>query len=77
MRSIGRTLPAIGTLPSAEALRTAASHLRTALALAPLASTGIVKGVYRFASHEQAQAQADAAIARVMAECEKLRRALR
>lgn len=66
-------MPAISALPSAEALHAAASHWRTAMMLAPLASTGIVKGVYRFKSLADAQAQADAALARVMAQCERRR----
>jgi hypothetical protein len=70
MRSIGRALPAISAAPSAEALRAAATHLRTAASLAPSSSTGIAKGLYRFKTLADAQAHADAALARVMAECE-------
>lgn len=67
-------MPAISALPSAEALRAAATHLRAAALLAPSSSTGIAKGLYRFKSLADAQAHTDAALARVMAECEHERR---
>jgi hypothetical protein len=74
MHSIGRALPAISALPSAEALRAAAIHSSAAASLAPSSSTGIAKGLYRFKTLADAQAHADAALARVMAECERERR---
>ncbi|MBL8343294.1 MAG: hypothetical protein JNL30_17640 [Rubrivivax sp.] len=55
--------------PSADALWAAAAHQATSIALAAVASTGIRKGVYRFASPRAAQEQADSALANVMAEC--------
>ena len=77
-RTLGRrSPPAPGLLPTARALGAAAVHQATATALSGAASTGIVKGVYRFASHEQAQAQAEAALARVMASRASQQRASR
>jgi hypothetical protein len=57
----------VNTLPSAAALREAAQHQRTAAALAGGTTTGIAKGVYRFASPQAAQAQRIAALADVVA----------
>lgn len=67
MRTIGRALPAIQALPSARALAEAAIHQATSAAPAPGASTGIRKGVYRFASHREADEQVQVALAFVIA----------
>ena len=67
MRKIGRRLPAITAQPSADGLRHAAIHMATSLALAGGASTGIAKGVYRFKTHEEADAQVIEGLARVVA----------
>mgnify|MGYP006780648189 CR=1 len=53
--------------PSASALARAAAHQATSLALLASASTGIRKGVYRFSSPREAQAQVDEALANVIA----------
>lgn len=67
MRKLGRSLPQLSALPHADNLRRAAEHQRAARALARVSSTGIAKGVYRFKSHAEADAQANDALARVMA----------
>lgn len=68
MRTIGhREIPLPSGLPHADALRRAAVHQATGMALAAMPSTGIAHGVYRFGSHGEAQRQADEALARVMA----------
>lgn len=55
-------------MPQADALRRAAIHQAGARALARISSTGIAQGVYRFKSHEEADAQVNEALARVMAQ---------
>jgi len=67
MRVIGRRLPRITALPSARALQQAARHQAAGAALAAVHSTGIVKGVYRFRTHEEADQHAQEALARVIA----------
>ena len=68
MRQIGHREPSQPQpLPSAEGLRLAAIHQRTAQTLAALPTTGIVKGIYRFSSHEERNRDDDAALARAMA----------
>jgi hypothetical protein len=67
MRTIGRLLPELKLLPRAQGLRRAAEHQAGARALARVSSTGIAKGVYRFKSHEEADAQVNEGRARVMA----------
>ena len=67
MRVIGRKLAQITALPSATNLRHAALHQRTAGALAFIDSTGIAKGVYRFRSHDEADAQRMDALVNVIA----------
>lgn len=67
MRTIGRTLPELTPVPHAEALRRAAVHQAGGRALARISSTGIAQGVYRFKSHEEADAQVNEGLARVMA----------
>jgi hypothetical protein len=67
MRVVGHSVSAIPLSPSADGLRRAAVHQATGSALASVCSTGIAKGVYRFKSHEEADAQVSEALARVMA----------
>jgi hypothetical protein len=67
-------LPAVSALPGTGALRAAAAHSSAASWLAPSSSTGSAKGLYRLESLADAQAHADAALARVIADCERERR---
>ena len=63
MRFVGNThisLPSL--MPSAAALEQAAVHQATAAALMQVASTGVRKGVYRFATHEAANRASDEAL---------------
>lgn len=74
MRQIGKRTPSQpGLLPTAEGLRAAAVHQRTGQALAALATTGIAKGIYRFASHEEMNRHDEAALARAIADNLRLR----
>lgn len=66
MRTIGQRRTVLEATPSADALRQAGVHQRAAQALAAISSTGIAKGVYRFASHEAADAQREAALTAVV-----------
>ena len=54
-------------MPSAEGLRAAAQHQLLGGVLAAICSTGIAKGVYRFSSHQAADAQRLDALVRVVA----------
>jgi hypothetical protein len=67
MRTIGRSMPELTPMPHADALRRAATHQAGGRALARISSTGIPQGVYRFKTHEEADAQVNEALARVMA----------
>ena len=68
MRRIGRNIPAQPKLvPSGSNLALAAVHQRTGQALAAVDTTGIAKGLYRFATHEQMNRHSDEALARAMA----------
>jgi hypothetical protein len=52
MRQVGRSIVALpAALPCAAALRAAAIHQATGVALAAVPTTGVVKGIYRFATH--------------------------
>jgi hypothetical protein len=63
MRVVGNTYIALPSLlPSAAALRQAAVHQTTAMALVRVASTGVRKGVYRYATHEAANRASDEAL---------------
>jgi hypothetical protein len=74
MRQVGTCNPQLPSAsPSAEALRAAAAHQKTGAALAALATTGIAKGVYRFASHAEMNRQTEEALARAMALNSRLR----
>lgn len=57
MRFIGRQLAQVTSQPSAEGLCAARAQQAVARALGATQGTGIAKGVYRFATHEAAQAQ--------------------
>lgn len=67
MRTIGKRREHIDLIPSAQAARDAWAHQARLLALTPEISTGIPKGVYRFKTHEKADAQRLEGLARVMA----------
>lgn len=67
MRSIGRPPPQITASPSADGLRDAARQQRIGPAMAVVFSTGIAKGVYRFRTHQEADAQRIDALVRVIA----------
>lgn len=67
MRKVGNREVRQPGVPSSGALVAIAPHLRLARRLARVSSTGIAKGVYRFSSHESANAHADEALARVVA----------
>ena len=53
--------------PSGDALRLAGIHQRTGQALAAAATTGIPKGIYRFATHDEMNRHIDEALARAIA----------
>ena len=68
MRQIGhRTLSQPSLLPTADALRAAAIHQRTGQSLASMATTGFVKGIYRFATHEEMNRHGDEALVSAIA----------
>ena len=68
MRQIGkRGQSQPGFNPSADALRLAGIHQRTGQALAAPATTGIPKGIYRFATHDEMNRHSDEALARAIA----------
>jgi hypothetical protein len=68
MRQIGkRGQSQPGFNPSEDALRLAGIHQRTGQALAALATTGIRKGIYRFATHDEMNRHSDEALARAIA----------
>ena len=48
-------------------------HQATALALAAVATTGVRRGVYRFATHAQSNAHSDAAVVRAVVENQRAR----
>ena len=54
--------------PSGEALKAAADHQATALALAGVATTGMRRGLYRFTTLAQANAHAEEALVRAIVE---------
>ncbi len=68
MRKIGQRVPSQpGLKPGGDGLRLAGIHQRTGQALAALATTGIPKGIYRFATHEEMNRHSDEALARAIA----------
>jgi hypothetical protein len=67
MRVIGKRMISLpGLRPSAAGLQAAAIHQATGQALAALAVTGIVKGIYRFKSHEEMNRFDDEALVRAI-----------
>lgn len=75
MRQVGvRRPPEPSLSPSAAALRAAAAHQHTGAAFAALSTTGIPKGLYRFASHAEMNRQTDEAVARAVALNSRLRK---
>ncbi len=75
MRQIGnRVISQPELSPSGANLALAAEHQRTGAALAAVSTTGIVKGVYRFKSHEEMNRATDEALTRAIAENVLLRR---
>jgi hypothetical protein len=68
MRQVGRRrIAPLASVPTAEALRTAAVHQATGQALAAVATTGIRKGVYRFASAAEMNRHTEEALAYAVA----------
>lgn len=68
MRKIGQRIPAQPKLvPAGSNFVLAEIHQRTGQALAGVATTGIPKGIYRFASHEQMNLHSDTAQAKAIA----------
>ena len=67
MRHLGRVTPAMRTIAGDEALREAAVHQATGSALAAVNTVGIDKGIYRFKTHEQANAHAQEGLVRAIA----------
>lgn len=78
MRTIGnRTQYRVTASPSAEALKAGGEHQATALALAAVATTGVRRGIYRFATHAQANAHSDEAMVRAIVENQRARKRAR
>jgi hypothetical protein len=68
MRQIGKRRPSLpGLNPDPESLRMAAIHQKSGQVLAAVPTTGIAKGIYRFASHEEMNRFDDEALARAIA----------
>jgi len=68
MRRIGkREIGLPSTAPSGKALQAAAAHQAAGQALATVSTTGIRKGIYRFASHAEMNRHTDEALARAIA----------
>src|SRR3990172_11652702 len=68
MRQIGkRGQSRPGFNPSEDALWLAGIHQRTGQGLAALATTGIPKGIYRFATHDEMNRHSEEALARAIA----------
>jgi hypothetical protein len=75
MRTIGkRSVPHPRPKPSAAGLRAAAVHQRTCQALAAIATNGILKGIYRFKTHEEMNRFDEEAQARAIARNLRVRR---
>jgi len=68
MRQIGKQIQGQpGFNPDGDSLRMAGIHQKTGQELAALATTGVVKGIYRFATHEEMNRHSDEALARAIA----------
>ncbi len=74
MRTIGkRPQYLISATPSAEALKAGAVHQTTTLALSAVATTGVKRGIYRFATHAEANAHSNEALVRAIVENNRAR----
>ena len=74
MRTVGsRRQYRVTSQPDGRALQAASALQESALALASVPSTGIAVGVYRFKSHAEADAHAQAGLARAIAANARLR----
>ena len=63
MRVVGNSQIALPQLtPSSTALQQAAIHQATAMALMRVASSGVRKGIYRYASHDAANRASEEAL---------------
>ena len=68
MRQIGNRIQGRpGLNPSGDSLRLAGVHQSAGHALAALATTGVAKGIYRFATHAEMNRHCDEALARAIA----------
>ncbi len=67
MKTIGRKPLGLTAVPGADGLREAARQQQIGAAFDLIQSTGIVKGVYRFKNHADADAQRDEALSQVIA----------
>ena len=68
MRQIGHKTPGQAKrLPVSTNFALATIHQRTGQALAAVATTGILKGIYRFASHEEMNKHSDESLASAIA----------
>ena len=67
MRHIGRATSELTAVVGISALREAAVHQATGSALAAVNTVGIAKGIYRFKTHEQANAHAQEGLVRAIA----------
>jgi len=68
MRVVGtRKQYQVNHLPSGAVLKAGAAIQETALALAAVPTTGVRRGIYRFATHAQANAHAEEALTRAIA----------
>ena len=67
MRHIGRATSELTAVVGTSALREAAVHQATGSALAAVNTVGIAKGIYRFKTHEQANAHAQDGLVRAIA----------
>ena len=67
MRQIGHHTPVIRAVPGVQPLPEAAVHQATGSALTAINTMGMTKGVYRFKTHEQANAHANEALVRAIA----------
>ncbi len=76
MRIVGSYIqPKITSLPSAQALREAASHQAAGQALQVVSSTGHMRGIYRFKSHEEMNQHDDQALTRAIVQNLRARQA--
>ena len=68
MRQVGqKSLAQPARLPDAVNFQYAKAHQLTGQTLAAVSTTGIVKGIYRFTSHEEMNRHSDQALSRAIA----------